>query len=117
PFSFEGIDIIPVPVGHGEWTILGFRIGPFAYLTDTNSIPEASMKLLEGLELLAIDALRPAPPHPTHFTIGESVEVARRIGARRTLLIHLAHEADHDAVAAGMPPGFEPAYDGLEIEL
>jgi phosphoribosyl 1,2-cyclic phosphate phosphodiesterase len=115
PFGDEGFDIVPLPVSHGNWTILGFRIGPFAYITDTNGIPDATMKLLAGVEVLALDGLRPAPAHPTHFTIGEAVEVAQRIGARMTYLIHLTHEVDHDTVESTLPANIRLAWDGLEL--
>ena len=115
PFTHEGIEIVPLPVTHGDWTILGFRIGPFAYITDTNGIPPATMKLLEGVDTLALDGLRPAPRHPTHFTISEAVEVAQRIGARVTYLIHLTHEVEHEEVEAQLPAGVHLAYDGLEL--
>ena len=117
PFTHEGIDIVPIPVTHGNWTILGYRIGKFAYITDTNGIPDESMKLLEGIDTLALDGLRPAPAHPTHFTIGQAVDVARQIGARTTYLIHLTHEVDHDAVNATLPAGVELAWDGMELEF
>jgi phosphoribosyl 1,2-cyclic phosphate phosphodiesterase len=117
PFSHDGIDVVPIPVTHGDWTILGFRIGPFAYITDTNGIPPASMKLLEGVDTLALDGLRPAPPHPTHFTIDEAVAVAQQIGARVTYLIHLTHEVEHEEVEARLPAGVHLAYDGLELEF
>ena len=115
PFTFEGIDIVPLPVTHGEWTILGYRIGPFAYITDTNGIPDSTMALLEGVEVLALDGLRPSPPHPTHFTIGQAIEVAQRIGARETYLIHLTHDIDHATLEAKLPPGVKLAYDGLKL--
>lgn len=115
-FRHGGIEVTPVPVAHGQWTIHGYRIGNFAYITDTNGIPDASMPLLENLEVLAIDGLRPAPPHPTHFTIGEAVEVAQRIRARQTWIIHVAHEVDHATVEASLPPGIALAYDGLVVE-
>jgi phosphoribosyl 1,2-cyclic phosphate phosphodiesterase len=117
PFSAHGIDVIPIPVQHGEWTILGYRIGPFAYITDTNGIPPESRALLEGVEVLAIDALRPAPRHPTHFTLGEAIEAAREIGPRTTYLIHIAHEVDHRETEATLPEGVHLAYDGLQLEL
>src|SRR5712691_1908695 len=66
-FDHEGIRIVPIPVQHGDWTILGYRIGPFAYITDTNGIPDATVELLRGVDTLALDGLRPSPPHPTHF--------------------------------------------------
>jgi phosphoribosyl 1,2-cyclic phosphate phosphodiesterase len=117
PFVAQGIPVIPLPVSHGEWTIFGYRIGPFAYITDTNGIPPETMRLLEGVEVLALDGLRPSPPHPTHFTIGEAIDAARKVGARETYLIHLTHDIDHDELEARLPPGFHLAYDGLRLEL
>jgi phosphoribosyl 1,2-cyclic phosphate phosphodiesterase len=117
PFDADGIEIVPIPVRHGDWTIFGFRIGPFAYLTDTNGVPEESRKLLEGLETLALDGLRNHPDHPTHFTIGEAVEEARVIDAKNTWLIHMSHDVDHETVDSQLPEGIRLAYDGLELEL
>jgi phosphoribosyl 1,2-cyclic phosphate phosphodiesterase len=117
PFTHEGINITPIPVTHGEWTILGFRIGRFAYITDTNGIPPESMKLLEGIEVLALDGLRPSPPHPTHFTIAEAIACAEKIGAKTTYLIHLTHDMDHDELEATLPAGVRLAYDGLRLEV
>ncbi len=117
PFECEGMRIVPIPVEHGEWTILGFRIGRFAYITDTNGIPDSSMELLEGVEILALDGLRPAPPHPTHFTVDEAVACARKIGAKTTWLIHLTHEVDHASFDPTLPEGVRLAWDGLVLEV
>lgn len=116
-FTHEGVPVVPIPVAHGDWTILGFRVGNFAYITDTNGIPPQSMELLRGVEILALDGLRPAPPHPTHFTIEEAIAAARAIGARETYLIHLTHDIDHDEFEGTLPEGFRLAYDGLVLNL
>ncbi|PYQ47292.1 MAG: MBL fold metallo-hydrolase [Acidobacteria bacterium] len=116
-FRHDGIDITPLPVCHGDWTILGFRIGPFAYITDTNGIPERTVELLRGVDTLALDGLRPSPPHPTHFTISEAIEAADRIAARITYLIHLTHDIDHAAFEATLPANVRLAYDGLRLEF
>jgi phosphoribosyl 1,2-cyclic phosphate phosphodiesterase len=116
-FAHDDIDILPIPITHGDWTILGFRIGNFAYLTDTNGVPPESRRLLEGVEVLALDGLRPGPNHPTHFTIAQAVACAKEIGARETWLIHLAHEVEHEEVEAMLPPGVRVAYDGLVLDL
>ena len=116
-FTWEGIDIVPLPVAHGDWTIYGFRIGPFAYITDTNGIPPDSMKLLEGIDTLALDGLRPAPRHPTHFVIAEAVECAQEVGARMTYLIHLTHEVEHEEIERTLPENVRLAYDGLELNF
>ncbi|MFL6244722.1 MAG: MBL fold metallo-hydrolase [Thermoanaerobaculia bacterium] len=115
-FLHDDIEIVPIPVTHGEWTILGFRIGGFAYITDTNGIPAESRPLLEGIDILALDGLRPGPNHPTHFTVPQAVACAKEIGARETWLIHLAHEVDHAETEAMLPEGVRLAYDGLVLE-
>lgn len=117
PFEHDGVEITPIPVLHGNWTILGFRIGRFAYITDTNGIPAESMALLKGVDVLALDGLRPSPPHPTHFTIDQAIAVAQEIAPRETYLIHLTHDIDHDAFDATLPAGVKLAYDGLVLEL
>jgi phosphoribosyl 1,2-cyclic phosphate phosphodiesterase len=117
PFTHQDIDIIPIPVRHGDWTVLGYRIGPFAYITDTNGIPESSQKLLEGIDTLALDGLRVGPPHSTHFIISEAIEAAHQIGPRQTYLIHLSHDVDHDVVEASLPSSVRLAYDGLTLEF
>lgn len=117
PFEHEGIPLTPIPVRHGEWTILGWRIGPFAYITDTNGIPPDSYALLEGVQVLALDGLRQRPPHSTHFTIDEAVAAARPVAARETWLIHLSHDVDHETVEASLPEGYRLAYDGLVLDI
>jgi phosphoribosyl 1,2-cyclic phosphate phosphodiesterase len=56
-------------------------------------------------------------PHPLHLSIAEAIATAQRLGARRTLLTHLTHETPHDELARSLPPGIEPAHDGLVIEV
>ncbi len=115
PFCLGRQEVVPVPVTHGPWQVLGFRIGTFAYLTDCNGIPPASMTMLEGVETVVLDALR-RKPHPTHFTLEQAVAAARRINASRTYFTHIAHDLGHAAVSAELPPGMALAYDGLRID-
>lgn len=116
PFEVLGLSWTPVPVWHGDLEVLGYRIGSFAYVTDCSLIPEASYELLDGVEILILDALR-YRPHPTHFSVEEAVAAASRIGADRTILTHLAHEVDHDAPQSPLPPGVEFGYDGLTLDF
>jgi len=108
-------EIVPVPLYHGERPILGLRFGAFAYLTDCNRIPESSWALLDGLEVLVLDALRDRP-HPTHFSLEEAIAASRRIGARRTYFTHMCHDLPHAATSARLPEGMELSYDGLIVE-
>lgn len=116
-FERAGVKVTPIPVEHGSWTILGYRIGDFAYITDTNGIPPESRELLRGLKVLALDGLRPSPPHPTHFTIPEAVEAGREIAAEQTYIIHVSHDVDHETVEKSLPDGFALAWDGLVLDL
>lgn len=116
PFSLFGLPIDPIPLGHGSGEATGYRIGPFAYLTDCNAIPGASLERLRGLDILILDGLR-FRSHPSHFTISEAIEMARHIGARRTLLTHLCHEVSHARDSRELPPGIELAYDGQCFSL
>lgn len=116
PFTLLGREVLPVPVWHGEMEVFGYRWGSFAYVTDCNLIPETSYRLLAGVETLILDALR-YRPHATHFSVEEAIEAAARIGARRTVLTHLAHEIDYSAPAVPLPPGVELGYDGLVLDV
>lgn len=111
PFAVDGVTVVPVPVQHGRRPILGFRIGTFAYLTDCSAIPELSYALLEGLDVLVLDALRHRP-HPTHFTVADAVAAATRIGARQSFFTHICHDLPHAETCAALPAGMALAYDG-----
>jgi phosphoribosyl 1,2-cyclic phosphate phosphodiesterase len=115
PFCLGGEEVVPLPIRHGPWQILGFRIGNFAYLTDCNGIPVESMARLHGLDVLVIDALR-HKSHPTHFTLAEARAVATSLGVKRTYFTHIAHELGHAETCAALPPGMSLAYDGLRLE-
>jgi phosphoribosyl 1,2-cyclic phosphate phosphodiesterase len=109
-------DILPLPFEHGHLRVLGFRVGTVAYLTDIKSVPEEVTSQLLGLDVLVLNALW-WRPHPTHQSIPEAIATARALGAKRTILTHLTHETGHAELAAALPPGIEPGYDGLTIEV
>ena len=116
PITVAGAEVQPVPVTHGARTIFGFRFGRFAYLTDCCAIPEASWPLLEGLDVVVVDALRERP-HASHFSLDQAVAAARRIGAGRTFFTHMSHDLGHDATCARLPEGMALAHDGLRLEI
>jgi phosphoribosyl 1,2-cyclic phosphate phosphodiesterase len=116
PFRLGDLDVAPVPLWHGSRAILGYRFGRFAYLTDCNRLDDAAWPLLEGLDVLVLDALR-VRRHPTHFSVDEAVAVAARLGARQTLFTHMCHDLPHEPTTARLPPGMALAYDGLVLDL
>jgi phosphoribosyl 1,2-cyclic phosphate phosphodiesterase len=116
PLAIGGIRIVPVPLWHGTLPILGFRFGNFSYLTDCNVIPDESWPLIEGTEVLVLDALRDEP-HETHFTVAVALAVVARLGPRRAYLTHMTHDLPHAATNARLPGGVELAYDGLVLDI
>jgi len=116
PFEVQGLKIIPVPLLHGKLPILGFRISGMAYLTDVSEIPESSYPLLQGLEVLILDTLRPRP-HPTHLTVEKALSVMERLRVRRGYGTHIAHDLGHEETNAQLPPQVRLAYDGLQLEF
>ncbi|MGH7128846.1 MAG: MBL fold metallo-hydrolase, partial [Planctomycetaceae bacterium] len=91
-----------------------FRLGDVAFCTDVSAIPDESWPRLEGLDVLVLDALRDRP-HPTHFSIPESLAVIERLRPKRAYLTHISHWLEHEATNARLPENVELAYDGLKI--
>ncbi|KIA81826.1 MBL fold metallo-hydrolase [Chromobacterium phragmitis] len=116
PVQHQGVALTPIPLQHGSWPCLGWRIGNMAWLTDLSHIPDSSLPLLEGLELLFLDCLN-ADPYPSHLCVAQSLEWAARIGARRTVLIHMTHKLEYQALSAQCPPGVEVGFDGWRAEF
>jgi len=115
PFELFGLTVVPVPLEHGKSSATGFRIGTFAYLTDCSAIPDSSLRLLEGLDVLVMDGLR-WTPHPSHFNIEAAIDAVEQIKPGRVVLTHLTHEVLHSEQTK-LPPGFEFAYDGMTFEV
>ena len=115
-FSIGDASILPIELMHGPLPVLGFRFGGFAYCTDCNHIPDESLNRLRSLDVLVLDALRRSP-HPTHFNLEQAVEMATRIGAKRTFFTHITHEMGHQETNATLPSGMALAHDGLRLEL
>jgi phosphoribosyl 1,2-cyclic phosphate phosphodiesterase len=116
PINLWGLRLVPVPVLHGDLPVLGFRFGQAAYVTDFSTIPETSLPLLEGLEVLILDALR-HKPHPTHSSLEQSLALVERLKPRQAFFTHIAHELGHQETNATLPPHVRLAYDGLRIDL
>ena len=115
PFQINGVGITPIPVLHYKLPVLGFRIGDFSYITDANHIPEESFALLEGTEILVLNALQ-KEPHISHFTLDQAIEQALRIGAKKTYFTHISHRLGlHDEVEKELPEGMFLAYDGQKL--
>jgi phosphoribosyl 1,2-cyclic phosphate phosphodiesterase len=109
------LDVIAFGQQHGSIATLGFRFGGIAYSCDVNGLPEASIHALGELDVWIVDALRDRP-HPSHWSLTETLEWIERIAPRRAVLTNMHIDLDYDAVMAATPHHVEPAYDGLKLE-
>jgi riboflavin kinase/FMN adenylyltransferase len=120
PFELLGVKITPVPLVHGEMTVLGFRFARAAYLTDFNSVPESSFALLQGLDDVILDALRDTP-HPMHQTVEQALALVEKIKPKRAWFTHIAHDLGHAATNERLRKqghaNVQLAYDGLKLEI
>jgi phosphoribosyl 1,2-cyclic phosphate phosphodiesterase len=115
-FDLFGAKFEPVPVIHGETEIFGYRFGSAAYLTDFSRIPEASLSLLQDLDVLFLDGLR-HQPHPTHSTVENSIRIANELKAKRVFFTHICHDLPHQATNAALPDHVRLSYDGMKLEF
>jgi phosphoribosyl 1,2-cyclic phosphate phosphodiesterase len=116
PITICGHTICPLTLQHGKTTSTGYRIGPMAYCTDFNHMPENIIQQLNGLEILILGALRPEP-HPAHLSLNQAIELAHRIGADKTYFTHISHHISHPQQELRMPANIMLAYDGLKIAI
>jgi phosphoribosyl 1,2-cyclic phosphate phosphodiesterase len=100
---------------HGPVRSLGFRLGGLAYSSDVNGLDDAAFAVLEGVDTWIVDALR-YTPHPTHANVETALSWIARVRPRRAILTNLHIDVDYAELAAQLPPGIEPAYDGMAID-
>ena len=121
PFKLGKVEVTPLSVEHGTVTVIGFRFDApgmksIAYVPDVKVIPDSTLALMEGLDVLVIDALREAE-HSTHFTTVEALATIGRLRPRQAWLTHLSHENDHATLEASLPKGVGVAHDELVLDL
>lgn len=121
PFEVGDLRITPVSLPHGRTGSTGYLFEQegrkrLAYLTDAQEVPAAARRIVAGVTVLVLDALRPQP-HPTHMCTDEALAVARDLAAEQTFFTHLTHNYDHDVDQAKLPPGVRLAWDGLRVRI
>lgn len=120
PWSIDGpsgaIPVVTFDQAHGPIRSVGYRIGDAAYSADISGLDEAGFEALRGVRLWILDALR-WTPHPTHLNVETALQWIERVKPERAVLTNLHVDLDYDDLAARLPAGVEPAYDGLSVTL
>jgi phosphoribosyl 1,2-cyclic phosphate phosphodiesterase len=115
-FTVADVEVTPFIQDHGFSTTLGFRIGGFAYSTDVFELDNAAFDALDGIEVWIVDCIR-RRPHVTHAHLEKTLGWIERAKPRRAVLTHMDESFDYESLRRELPPGVEPGYDGLVIEL
>jgi phosphoribosyl 1,2-cyclic phosphate phosphodiesterase len=116
PIALFGATFIPLVVNHGDSPIEAYRFGSAAYLTDFSSVPEETLRQLEGLDILFLDALR-HHPHPTHSTVENSLQIVERLKPKRAFFTHISHDLPHEKTNASLPDNVRLSHDGLKLDF
>jgi phosphoribosyl 1,2-cyclic phosphate phosphodiesterase len=117
PFIVASKAITPLLVTHYGLEVLGFRFGPFAYITDMFSITDEEVEKLAGVEVLVVNALR-IEPHPSHLHLDAAIAFTQKICAKRNYFTHISHHLGfHDEVQSLLPPNIHLAYDNQIITI
>ncbi|HEX4860008.1 MAG TPA: MBL fold metallo-hydrolase [Rhizomicrobium sp.] len=101
---------------HGRIRSLGFRFGPLAYSSDVDGLDDAAFAALEGVECWIVDTLR-YTEHPSHAHLALTLSWIERVGPKRAILTNLHTDLDYETLRRELPPGVEPAYDGMRIDM
>ncbi len=118
PFLVEGVKVEPIPVMHYKLPIVGYRIGPLAYITDAKTIDDSVLDRLSGVPLLVINSLRATGEHLSHMCLDETLRAIERIKPGKAYLIHMSDRMGlHADSPRLLPPNVELAYDGLIVKV
>jgi len=116
-FSIQDLDILPIQVMHGNLPVLGFRFGPFTYITDANEISSAEIEKAKGTEVLILNALHHRE-HYSHFNLVQALEMVEKIAPKKAYFTHVSHHMGlHKSVEATLPDNVAFAYDGQVFEF
>ena len=115
-FVAANFTIMPIELDHAGTKVMGIRIGDFVYATDCSSISEPSLKKMQGVKILIIDALRHRP-HPSHLTVEQAVKISKYLGPEKTFFTHTNYELEYEETNRTLPDNIEMAYDGLRFQI
>lgn len=115
----EQVQIIPIHGWHQKskaQSVLGFRFGDTAYLTDMNLIDDCEFEKLKGLDYVTINCVK-RTGHFSHFSLPEALDFFERVGAKESYITHISHLLpSYREFEEELPEHVHAAYDGLTIQ-
>lgn len=116
-FYVKGVKVTPIRGMHHKMPVLGYRIEDMTYITDMNHITNKELEKVKGTDLLIITALR-KETHLSHFSLPESIEISKKVGAKRTYFTHISHQlGKYEQISSELPEGMYLAYDDLTLKF
>lgn len=115
-FEAAGLPLAVFRQEHGVVDTLGVRIGRFAYSTDVVGLPPESLGMLAGLDTWVVGCFQRGTHH-VHAGIEQVLAWVAALQPRRTVLTHMGTALDYGALRAELPPGIEPGFDGMVLEV
>ena len=110
--------IVPIQGWHlsdNELSVLGYRFGNIAYLTDIKHIDEEDYEKLKGVEYITLGCVK-IGEHRSHPSLEQCLQFFERVGARESYITHISHLLPkYEEFARELPAHVHPAYDGLVI--
>jgi phosphoribosyl 1,2-cyclic phosphate phosphodiesterase len=119
PWAVDGpsgaIPVVTFDQDHGAIRSVGYRFGGVAYSPDVVGLDDTAFEALADLDVWIVDALR-RRPHPTHAHLALTLDWIARVKPRRAILTNMHIDLDYQTLLRELPPGVEPAYDGLTFQ-
>ena len=113
------VTIIPIQGWHHKvkkLSVLGYRFGNIAYLTDINMLEDSEYEKLKGLDAVTLGCVK-IGNHHAHPSLQECLDFFERVGAKQSYITHISHLLPkYEEFDAMLPENVHPAYDGLVIE-
>lgn len=111
------LEILCLPITHGNLSILGFKIADFVYITDASFIDDRVLKMISDCKVLVLNALHKRP-HYSHFNLEQALSIIDEVKPEKAYLTHLSHfMGEHLKVSEELPKNVYLAYDGLKISV
>ncbi|MDR0407283.1 MAG: MBL fold metallo-hydrolase [Holosporales bacterium] len=115
-FCIRDLNGIAIPQDHRYSTSFGFRFRDFAYSTDVYTLSEEALTVLSGVKIWIVGCLA-AQESPSHARLDQVLSWVERLHPQRTILTHMNHTMDYNRLRKVLPPGVEPGFDGISIQI